>query len=28
MIKHCRNFKHGFPYIETRISDLQARQCP
>jgi len=25
MINHCRNFKHGFPYIEARISDLQAR---
>ena len=26
MIKQCQNFKHGFPYIEARISDLQARQ--
>jgi len=27
MIKHCRNLKHGFPYTEARISDLQARPC-
>jgi len=25
MIKHCQHFKHGFPYLEARISYLQAR---
>jgi len=27
MMKHCQNFKHGFPNIQARISDLQARPC-
>jgi len=25
MIKHCQNFKHGFPYIEARIYEIEAR---
>jgi len=27
MMKHCQNFKHAFPNIQARISDLQARPC-